>query len=188
MKGSGPIETGEASKVLTAARGGMNRGISILDFILRLVALMGTLGGAIAMGTTDETLPFFTQFIRFKAKYDDLPSFTFFVIANSIVSGYIVLSLPLSILHIVRSGAKSSRILLIVFDTAMMALLTAGASAAAAIVYLAHKGNARANWFAICQQFNSFCERVSGALIGSFGGAVVFILLILLSAMAISRR
>lgn len=48
----------------------------------------------------------------------------------------------------------------------MLALLTAGASAAAAIVYLAHKGNVRANWFAICQQFDSFCERISGSLIG----------------------
>lgn len=76
----------------------------------------------------------------------------------------------------------------LLFVKAMMALLTAGASAAAAIVYLAHKGNVRANWFAICQQFNSFCERTSGSLIGSFASMVVFILLILLSASALARR
>ena len=70
----------------------------------------------------------------------------------------------------------------------MLALLTTGASAAAAIVYLAHKGNYKTNWFAICQQFNSFCQRTSGSLIGSFGAVVLFILLILLSAMAFSRR
>nr|DAD34919.1 TPA_asm: hypothetical protein HUJ06_005559 [Nelumbo nucifera] len=143
------------------------------------------------MGTTNETLPFFTQFIQFKAQYNDLPSFTFFVIANAVVSAYLILSLPLSIYHIVRttSSARGSRIILIFLDAAMMALLTAGASAAAAVVYLAHKGNARANWFAICQQFNSFCERTSASLIGSFIGIVVFVLLlILLSFMAISRR
>ncbi|KAF8399501.1 hypothetical protein HHK36_015367 [Tetracentron sinense] len=184
---AGALELGQAS-IGSAPRRGVNKGVSILDFILRLVALIGTLGSAIAMGTTDETLPFFTQFIRFKAQYDDLPTFTFFVIANAIVSAYLVLSLPLSIFHIVRSGARNSRMILIFFDTAMLALLTAGASAASAIVYLAHKGNARANWLAICQQFNSFCERISGSLIGSFGGIVVFILLILLSALAISRR
>jgi uncharacterized protein (TIGR01569 family) len=71
---------------------------------------------------------------------------------------------------------------------AMLALVTAGASAAAAIVYLAHKGNVRANWLAICQQFDSFCERISGSLIGSFGAVVVLILLILLSAIALARR
>ncbi|ONI19212.1 hypothetical protein PRUPE_3G264800 [Prunus persica] len=58
---------------------------------------------------------------------------------------------------------------------------------ATAIVYLANKGNVKANWFAICQQFNS-CERISGSLILSFIGVVVFILLILLSAVALSRR
>ncbi|XP_058083133.1 casparian strip membrane protein 3-like [Magnolia sinica] len=184
---AGALDGGEAS-MASDARGRMNKGISILDFILRLVGVVGTLGSAIAMGTTDETLPFFTQFIRFKASYDDLPSFTFFVIANAIVCGYLVLSLPLSIFHIVKSQARGSRIILILFDTAMLALLTAGASAAAAIVYLAHKGNARANWLAICQQFNSFCERISGSLIGSFGGVIIFVLLILLSALAISRR
>lgn len=76
VKEGSAIENGEASRAAMARAAGVNRGISILDFILRLVALIGTLGSAIAMGTTDETLPFFTQFIRFKAQYDDLPSFT----------------------------------------------------------------------------------------------------------------
>lgn len=70
----------------------------------------------------------------------------------------------------------------------MLGLLTAGASASAAIVYLAHNGNTNTNWFAICRQFNSFCERISGSLIGSFVGVGVFILLILLSGLALSRR
>ncbi|TVU14180.1 hypothetical protein EJB05_37627, partial [Eragrostis curvula] len=71
---------------------------------------------------------------------------------------------------------------------ASLALLTAGSSAAAAIVYLAHKGNVRANWFAICQQFDSFCERISGSLIGSFAAMVILIALITLSAFALARR
>lgn len=70
----------------------------------------------------------------------------------------------------------------------MLALVTAAASAGAAIVYLAHNGNVSANWFAICQQFDSFCERISGSLIGSFAAMVVLILLILLSAVALARR
>ncbi|CAO2829559.1 unnamed protein product [Amaranthus hypochondriacus] len=182
-KGAG-LEAGEASKVAAGA----NRGISILDFVFRIVAGASTLASAIAMGTTNETLPFFTQFIRFRAEYDDLPTFTFFVVANAIITGYLVLSLAFSILHIVRSGATGTRILLAILDTAALGLLTAAASAAAAIVYLAHKGNTSANWFSICQQYNSFCERISGSLIGSFVAIVLFVLLIILSALAISRR
>lgn len=72
---AGALELGEGSKT-SIPRGGVNRGISILDFILRLITIIGTLGSAIAMGTTDETLPFFTQFTQFRAEYDDLPTFT----------------------------------------------------------------------------------------------------------------
>ncbi|PAN24970.1 hypothetical protein PAHAL_4G265800 [Panicum hallii] len=179
-------EHGETSKAPLSR--GVSKGLSVLDLILRFIAIIGTLASAIAMGTTNETLPFFTQFIRFKAQYSDLPTLTFFVVANSIVCAYLILSLPLSIVHIIRSRAKFSRLLLIFLDAAMLALVTAGASAAAAIVYLAHKGNVRANWLAICQQFDSFCERISGSLIGSFGAVVVLILLILLSAIALARR
>ncbi|XP_042497918.1 casparian strip membrane protein 3-like [Macadamia integrifolia] len=186
MKAVKIVEHGEASTGLINR--GMNKGVSILDFILRIVAIIGTLASAIAMGTTNQTLPFFTQFIQFKAQYSDLPTFTFFVVANALVSAYLILSLVISIYHIARSGSRGSRLALVFFDSVSLALLTAGASAAAAIVYLAHKGNVRANWFAICQQFNSFCERISGSLIGSFVGIVVFILLISMSAIALSRR
>ncbi|KAM7280759.1 hypothetical protein ACFE04_007893 [Oxalis oulophora] len=185
---SGPIELNEIKSSTPKGVAGLNRGVSILDFILRVIALIGTLASAIAMATTNETLPFFTQFVRFRAQFDDLPTSTLFVVANGIVSGYLILSLPLSIVNIVRSRAQNSRVLLLVLDTVMLAFLTAAASAATAIVYLAHKGNTRTNWFAICQQFNSFCERISGSLIGSFGAIFIFILLILLSGVALSRR
>ncbi|XP_009610092.1 casparian strip membrane protein 1 [Nicotiana tomentosiformis] len=186
---AGALELGHASKVTaTVPQRGVNRGMSILDLFLRIIAIIATLGSAIAMGTTNETLPFFTQFIRFRAKYSDLPTFTFFVVANAIVSAYLVLSLGMSIFHIMRSRAQASRIALIFFDAAMLALLTAGASASAAIVYLAHKGNTKANWFPICQQYDSFCHRTSGSLVGSFIGIIIFILLVLFSAVALSRR
>nr|P0DI59.1 RecName: Full=Casparian strip membrane protein 1; Short=LsCASP1 [Lactuca sativa] len=165
-----------------------NRAIAILDFFLRPIAIVGTLASAIAMATTNQTLPFFSQFIRFRAKFNDLPSFTFFVVASSIVSAYLILSLGFSILHIAKSNLVNSRVLLLLLDTAAMGLLMAGSAAATAIVQLAHKGNNKVNWFAICQQYNSFCKRVSGSLIGSYAGVVVLILLILLSGVALSRR
>ncbi|GAB4829130.1 hypothetical protein Ancab_018794, partial [Ancistrocladus abbreviatus] len=113
---AGQLEAGEDSKIPPPARRG-NRGISIIDFIFRIMAGLGTLASAIAMGSTNETLPFFTQFIQFSAKYDDLPTFTFFVVANSVVCAYVVLSLPLFIFHIIRSGAKGSRIFLLILYT-----------------------------------------------------------------------
>lgn len=70
MKAGGAVEGGEVTKVP-----GGNWVIAIIDLILRIMAIFGTLASAVAMGTTDETLPFITQFIRFKAQYDDIPTF-----------------------------------------------------------------------------------------------------------------
>uniref|UniRef100_A0A8I6YDB3 CASP-like protein n=2 Tax=Hordeum vulgare subsp. vulgare TaxID=112509 RepID=A0A8I6YDB3_HORVV len=179
-------EQGETSKAPLSK--GVSRGVSMLDLILRVIAVVCTLASAIAMGTTNETLPLFTPFIQFKARYSDLPALTFFVVANSVVSAYLILSLPLSVAHIIRSGAECSRLVLIIFDAAMLALVTSASSGATSIVYLAHKGNVRANWLAICQQLDSFCERISGSLAGSFVAMVLLILLILLSAIALARR
>lgn len=66
------IELGAGSRALSGA----NRGVAVLDFVLRIVGIVATMASAIAMGTTNESLPFFTQFIRFRAKYSDLPTFT----------------------------------------------------------------------------------------------------------------
>ncbi|GMN41886.1 hypothetical protein TIFTF001_011095 [Ficus carica] len=187
MKGT-TVEAGEVSKQSTPGSRGVNKVLSLMDFIMRIIAALGTLASSIAMGTTRQTLPFVTRFVRFKAVYKDLPTFTFFVIANSIVCGYLVISLCLSFFHIIKSAAVRSRIFLVIFDTVMMALLTAAASAAAAIVAVAHNGSTGANWFPICQQYRSFCERISGSLIGSFISIIVLVLIIIVTSVAISRR
>lgn len=56
------------------------RGVAIFDFILRLCAIGAALAATATMGTTDQTLPFFTQFFQFQASYDDLPAFTYIYI------------------------------------------------------------------------------------------------------------
>ncbi|XP_057806585.1 casparian strip membrane protein 2-like [Salvia miltiorrhiza] len=184
------ISESKSTKAKTAAatrlpQAPWKRGASIFDFILRLCAAAAALAAAATMGTTDETLPFFTQFFQFQASYDDLPAFTFFVVANAIASSYLVLSLPFSIIGIVRPQAAGIKLLLLIFDTAVAAFTTAAAAAAAAIVYLAHNGNSTVNWLAICQQFTDFCQRVSGAVVASFIAAVILIFLIVLSAVAL---
>ncbi|KAK9289429.1 hypothetical protein L1049_008881 [Liquidambar formosana] len=184
--GAAPIVA--TTKATKYAKGGWRRGMAIFDFILRLGAIGATLGATATMGTTEQTLPFFTQFFQFQASYDDMPTFTFFVIANAIASGYLFLSLPFSIFTIVRPHAVGARLLLLILDTAMLAMTTAAAAAAAAIVYLAHDGNSSANWNAICQQFTDFCQQASSAVVASFIAVVVFMLLIVMSALAMRKH
>ncbi|KAJ6778466.1 NITRATE FORMATE IRON DEHYDROGENASE [Salix koriyanagi] len=60
----------------------------------------------------------------------------FFVIAMAMVSGYLVLSLPFSIVAIIRPRAAAPRLLLIILDTVALTLNMAAAGAATAIALL----------------------------------------------------
>ncbi|KAL6176230.1 hypothetical protein ACLB2K_052865 [Fragaria x ananassa] len=166
---------------------GWKKGVAVLDFILRLGATAAALGATVTMASSEQTLPFFTQFFQFSAGYDDMPTFTFFVIAMAIVSGYLVLSLPFSIVSIVRPKLVAPRLLLLIFDTVALTLNTSAAAAAAAIVYLAHNGSSDANWLDICQQFTDFCQQTSGSVVSAFVAVVMFTVLILLSAVALRK-
>ncbi|KAG6596587.1 Casparian strip membrane protein 1, partial [Cucurbita argyrosperma subsp. argyrosperma] len=165
--------------------GGMKRGLGVFDFVLRLGALGAALAAAATMGTSDETLPFFTQFFQFEASYEDLPTFQFFLIAMGIIAGYMALSVPFSIVCIVRPAAVGIRLVLFILDTVALTFATSAAAAAAAMVYLAHSGNSNTNWLAICDQFEDFCQNISGAVVGSFVAVLLIMFLVLLSAFAI---
>ncbi|KAJ0249458.1 Casparian strip membrane protein 4 [Hirschfeldia incana] len=188
MKGKAPLIGVAKDHTTPNASGGYKRGLSIFDFLLRLAAIIAASVAAGTMFTSDETLPFFTQFLQFEAGYDDLPTYQFFVIAMSIVSGYLVLSLPISVVTIVRPLATAPRLLLLVLDTAALAFNMAAASSAAAISYLAHNGNQNTNWLPICQQFGDFCLKSSGAVVSSFVAVVFFTILVVLSGVALKRH
>lgn len=72
-----PVAISATTKAASHQQGGWKRGVVIFDFILRLCALIAALTATITMGTTDQTLPFFTQFFQFQASYDDIPTFTY---------------------------------------------------------------------------------------------------------------
>ncbi|CAM8919849.1 unnamed protein product [Rhodiola kirilowii] len=176
------------SKPLPNPQARFKKGLAIFDLIFRLGAVAASLGATVVMGTAGQILPFFTQFFQFEAGYDDLPSFQFFVIANGFAAGYLVISLPFSIVCIARPMAAGPRLFLFIMDTVALALITAGAGAATVIVYLAHNGNDDTNWNPICQQFADFCQQTSGAVVSSFVAAVMVAFLIVLSAFALRRH
>nr|P0DI41.1 RecName: Full=Casparian strip membrane protein 3; Short=VuCASP3 [Vigna unguiculata] len=182
-----PSVTVVSTKVTPSPRGGWRKGAAILDFILRLGAISSAIGAAAVMGNNEQILPFFTQFFQFHVQWDDFPMFQFFVFANGAAVVFLILSLPFSIVCIVRPFAVGPRLLLVIVDIFAMALVIAAASAAAAVVYLAHNGSQDANWIAICQQYTDFCQVTSQAVVASFVAAVFLICLIVLSSVALKK-
>ncbi|KAJ4845136.1 hypothetical protein Tsubulata_018396 [Turnera subulata] len=190
-KGKGVADAPAPVKVTTKAtklhQGGGKKGIAIFDLVLRLSAIAAGFAATSIMGTADEILPFFTQFLQFHAQYNNVPTFQFFTIVNAITSGYLVLSLPFSIVCIVRPHAIGPRLLLMILDTVAMAITVSAASAAASIVYVAHNGSPYTNWNPFCQQFNDFCQQSSSAVVASFVAATMLLFLVILSAFALKR-
>ncbi|MED6112620.1 hypothetical protein PIB30_063220 [Stylosanthes scabra] len=165
--------------------GGWKKGVAIIDFILRLGAIASAFGAAATMAMADEVLPFFTQFLKFEASYDNFTAFQFFVISMAFVGGYLVLSLPFSIVTIIRPHAVGPRLFLIILDMVFLTVATASAAAGAAVVYLAHNGNQDSNWLAICNQFTDFCQQTSGAVISAFVSVVLLLFLVIMTAVAL---
>ena len=84
---SSNVAKGKAVLVAPPRPGGWKKGVAIMDFILRLGAIAAALGAAATMGTSDQTLPFFTQFFQFEASYDSFTSFQY-VTFKTLVSIY----------------------------------------------------------------------------------------------------
>jgi uncharacterized protein (TIGR01569 family) len=186
--GSSSKPAGRGLPLILRSGGGFRRCLAVIDFLLRVAAFGPTLAAAISTGTADERLSVFTQFFQFHARFDDFTAFIFFMVANAVAAGYLVLSLPFSAVGIVRPKATGVRVFLLVCDVLIMSLLTAAGAAAAAIVYVAHWGSVRANWVPICMQFHGFCQRTSGAVVATFLAVLVLLVLILMAACSIRRR
>jgi len=70
----------------------------------------------------------------------------------------------------------------------MVALNVAAGSAATSIVDLAHTGNEKTNWVAICLRFDGFCQEISSAVVASFIGTVILMLMVVMSALALRKH
>jgi len=77
---------------------------------------------------------------------------------------------------------------MIVYIKLVVTLNTSAAAAAASITYLAHNGNQSTNWLPICQQFGDFCQNVSTAVVADSIAILFFIVLIIISAIALKRH
>ncbi|KAF6165839.1 hypothetical protein GIB67_012736 [Kingdonia uniflora] len=176
------------TKAIKHAKGRrVKKGAAVLDFFLRLVALAASLVATITLGTASQTLPFVTNYFQFKATFEDLPAMLYFVIVFAIASVYLFLSLPFSFISCIRPHKGGARVFLLICDTVMVALTASAASAATAIVYLAHTGNSRANWIAICEQFNEYCQGISGSMVPAFIATGILILLVVMSALVLRK-
>uniref|UniRef100_A0A0C9S889 CASP-like protein n=1 Tax=Wollemia nobilis TaxID=56998 RepID=A0A0C9S889_9CONI len=161
-----------------------------VEFVLRAAAMGATLAAAIVMVTSKQTVlvpvPVFSNsppiLLPLPSKYHYSPAFVYFVVANAVACGYALLSIIIITCKLKGSvSSVFSAWLLSITDLVMVALVLSGASAATAIGYVGWKGNSHLNWGKVCNIYDTFCIRVAAAVVVSFIGIIVFIVLILMS-------
>eukprot|EP00253_Pinus_taeda_P016255 PITA_16255 len=126
----------------------VNSSFFVVDLIFRLLAIGSTFSAAIVMATNKQMvmLPIVGPW---PAKYQYSPAFVFFVVANAVACCYTLISFILSVTGKFASSTQSA-FLLSVSDLVMVALVSAGVSAAAAIAYVGYKGNSHTQWGKLC--------------------------------------
>ncbi|KAK9664269.1 hypothetical protein RND81_14G030000 [Saponaria officinalis] len=170
-------------------------GISWVESVLRMAALLLTLIAAILFGLNKQTkivpitispdLPAFNVPVTAKSSY--VSAFVYFVVANSIACVFAAVTLVMTLVS--KGGTKGISFLTnMLIDLMMVALLYSCIGAAGAVGLLGLKGNSHLQWNKVCDVYAKFCHRVEAALALSFFAAFAYVLLILLSVLKLHKR
>ncbi|XWS19594.1 hypothetical protein CRYUN_Cryun31cG0028900 [Craigia yunnanensis] len=108
----------------------------IITILLRLLALGATLSATVVMVTSHDSSDVLN--LKFSAKYNNSPTFKYYVIAEAIATGYSFIVLFLSSRSLVWR-------LIVILDVVIAMLLTSSISAALAIAQVGKKGNSHAD-------------------------------------------
>ncbi|KAM4112448.1 hypothetical protein ACJW30_05G141000 [Castanea mollissima] len=162
--------------------------------LLRLVAFLATASATIVMALNKQTNSLVVATIgnnpikaTLTAKFQQTPAFVFFVVANGMASFHNWLILVLEIVgH--KIDYKGLRLAIIaIFDMLIVVLAAAGDGAAVFMAELGKNGNSHARWNKICDKFQTFCDHGSGALIASFIGLLLLLIINVISIAKLSK-
>ncbi|CAK7357420.1 unnamed protein product [Dovyalis caffra] len=159
--------------------------------MLRVVAFLATAAATVVMGLNKETKTLVVATIgstpitaTLTAKFQHTPAFVFFVVANGMASNHNLVMIMVELCG-QKLDYKGLRLAMIaILDMMTVSLLSGGVNAAAFMSELGKNGNSHARWNKICDKFETFCDRGGGALIASFAG---LILMLIISVMSIIK-
>ncbi|KHN48115.1 CASP-like protein 1B1 [Glycine soja] len=162
-----------------------------VNLSLRVVAFLATASATLVMAFNKQTKSMVVATIgtnpvtiTLTAMLQHTPAFIFFVIVNAIASFYNMVVIGVEILG-PQYDYKELRLgLIAILDVMTMALAATGDGAATFMAELGRNGNSHARWDKICDKFEAYCNRGGVALIASFVG---LILLLVVTVMSITK-
>ncbi|KAL6494409.1 hypothetical protein OROGR_031209 [Orobanche gracilis] len=145
----------------------------------RVLAIAVTLAAAWVMMSSKETTVVYG--IQADARYSYAPAFKFLAVANLIALAFTVVSALLAL--VLRKVALSPAHFYIFFlhDLMITLLLMSACAASTAVAYIGKYGNDHIGWMAICDHFAKFCNRIQAAIILTYLGFALYLVLTLVS-------
>ncbi|WCJ24424.1 CASP-like protein 1B2 [Euphorbia peplus] len=155
---------------------------------LRIVAVIATATATIVMGLNKQTKSFVVATVgttpitaTLTAKFQHTPAFIFFVIANAMASFHNLVTIALQIFASKIDYKGLRTVTTAILDMMIVALISGGVNAAVFMAELGKKGNSHARWNPICDKFGSYCDHGGVAIISSFVGLVLMLIISTLS-------
>ncbi|PIN11650.1 hypothetical protein CDL12_15749 [Handroanthus impetiginosus] len=152
----------------------------LIQTSLRILASCATLAASWIMLTNKQTTLVFG--IHADARYSYSTAIKFFTYSNLIACAFTVLSLFLAFILKNKAVDHSCLFFLFLHDLIITVLIMAGSAAATAIGYVGKYGDSHAGWTAICDYFSKFCNRTIAALMLSYLGFSIYLILTVISA------
>ena len=94
----------------------------------------------------------------------------------------------MTLIAAIASKDGSRRLVIMVVDLMMVALLFSSIGATGAIGVIGLKGNSHLRWGKVCNVYAKFCNQVIASVILSLLGATAFLLLIFLSFLKLHKK
>lgn len=166
----------------------LDRRIKITELVLRCVILgLGVLA-AVLVGTDSQVKEFFS--FQKEAKFTDMKSLVFLVVANGLASGYSLIQGLRCIISMIRGRVLFSKPLAwaIFSGDQVMAYVTVVALAAAGQSgMIARVGQPELQWMKICNMYGKFCNQVGEGIASAFVASLSMVVLSCISAFSLFR-
>ncbi|KAK2634575.1 hypothetical protein Ddye_029367 [Dipteronia dyeriana] len=152
--------------------------------VLRVVAFFATASATLVMALNKQTITLVVATIgttpikaSLTAKFQHTPAFVFFVVANGMVSLHNLLMIAVNLFANKFDYKGLGLAMVAVLDMVNVGLVSGGVNAAVFMAELGKNGNDHARWNKICDKFESFCNHGAGALIASFVGLALMLII-----------
>ncbi|KAI3692483.1 hypothetical protein L6452_32299 [Arctium lappa] len=165
----------------------------VVDVVLRVMLFATALVSIIVMVTSKQTklIPVAPGLvIPLDAKFNQSPSFIYYVAALSVACLHSIITGVISILALIKQKGSSTGVLchFVILDAMLLGIMTSATGAAGAVAYIGFKGNSHTRWNKVCDIYDSFCGHVAASVALSALPSVALILLVWLSVYVLSKK